>query len=143
MMNSDIKTLMPSLIQYVNSDLFTFNNISSSISLAKVDPNDIRGNKKIPLSDWEIVIEYLPLKFHHMIETWPDMHTLEKFDQKYICNPKLCAFEKYSLTNMWRPLMILNNCPSIARFDFDYIRYFNPETFSNLLSVLISRVQNE
>lgn len=140
MMDSDIKTLIPSLMQYVNSDLFTFDNISSSVSLSNTDQNDIRGNS--PLMTWGVVVEYLPLEFHHMIETWPDMYTVEKFDHKFACNPKLCAYDRYELTNMWRPLMILNNCPSIARFDFDYIRYYNPEVFSNLLSVLISRVQH-
>lgn len=138
-MNSDVKTLIPSLIQHVNSDLFTFDNVSSSISIATTDRNDIRGN--VPLKTWSAVINYLPLRFHHIIESWPDMYTIEDFDIKYACNPKLCAFERYELTNMWRPLMILNNCPTISRFDFEFIRYYNMETFSNLLSTLISRVQ--
>lgn len=136
MMTSDEKTLVPSLIKYINSDLFTINNISSSIKLAI--PTDEIGT----LAKWETVINYLPLKFFQLIESYPNMYSINEFDKKYIRNPKLCAYEKYETTNMWRPLMILNRCPSIMNFDFDFIRYYDIAQFSNVLSVLISRVQN-
>lgn len=138
MMTSDEKTLLPSLIQYINSDLFTLENISSSISLTVPDSTDIIGNT----AKWDVVINHLPLKFYKLIESYPNMYTTEDFDKKYIRNPKLCAYERYGMTNMWRPLMILNRCPSITKFDFDFIRYYNINRFSEVLSVLISRVQH-
>ena len=135
MMDSDQKTLLPSLIEYINSDLFTLDNISSSETL-QVQNTD--GS----LAKWDAIISYLPLKFFQIIESYPDMYTTEVFDKKYKRNPKLCAYEKYDSTNMWRPLMILNRCPNIRFFDFQFIRYYNIAKFTEVLSVLISRVQN-
>lgn len=139
MLTSDQKTLVPSLLNYVNSDLFTLDNISSSMTLTVPSGTNIDGT----LEKWDIIINYLPLKFYKLIESYPDIYTIEKFDKKYIRNPKMCAYDKYGSTNMWRPLMILNRCPSIMKFNFEFIRYYNIATFSNVLSVLISRVQNE
>lgn len=138
MMTSDEKTLVSSLIRYINSDLFTFKNISSSIIL-KVDEKDILDND----SQWETVTSYLPLKFYQVIDSIPDMVTIEDFDKKYIRNPKMCAYDRYGTTNMWRPLMILNRCPRIMDFNFKFIRYYNIAKFTDILSVLISRVQSE
>ena len=134
-MDSDQKTLLPSLIEYINSDLFTLDNISSSETL-QVQNTD--GS----LAKWDAVISYLPLKFFQIIESYPDMYTTEVFDKKYKRNPKLCAYEKYDSTNMWRPLMILNRCPNIRFFDFQFIRYYNIAKFTEILSVLMSRVQS-
>ena len=139
-MDSEIKTITPSLINYINSDLFTLQNISSSVNLST--PNEI-DNISNDVKKWEVVIDYLPLKFYRVIESYPDIYTLEKFDKKYIRNPKMCAYERYGITNMWRPLMILNRCPSITKFDFEYIRYFNISKFTSILSVLISRVKSD
>ena len=138
MMTSDEKTLNPSLIQYINSDLFTLDNISSSVTLTIPDGISIDGS----IEKWETVVNYLPLEFYKLIESYPNMYSVEEFDKKYIRNPKLCAYERYGLTNMWRPLMILNRCPTINRFDFEFIRYYNITEFSNVLSVLISRAKN-
>lgn len=138
-MTSDQKTLVPSLIKYINSDLFTFNNISSSVTLVANEP-DIEGNE---LSKWDVVISQLPLKFFNVINDIEGISTIEKFDKKYVRNPKKCAYDRYDSTNMWRPLMILNKCPSIMDFNFEWIRYYNIEKFTNILSVLISRVQSE
>lgn len=138
MMTSDAKTLVPSLIKYIESDLFTFKNISSSVTLVAPE-YDILNN----LAMWDVVVSYLPLKFYKIIDTIPDMIQVEEFDPKYIRNPKKCAYDKYKTTNMWRPLMILNRCPTIMDFNFKYIRYYNIEKFSNILSLLISRVQSE
>ena len=135
MMSSDEKTLLPSLLKYINSDLFTLNNISSSVTLVK--PEDDVNVK------WNIIIDYLPLKFYRIIDSISGIYTIEKFDKKYRMNPKLCAYERYDTTNMWRPLMILNKCPSILDFNFEFIRYYDIEKFTNILSVLISRVQSE
>lgn len=135
MMSSDEKTLLPSLLKYINSDLFTLNNISSSITLVK--PEDDVNVK------WNIIIDYLPLRFYRIIDSISGIYTIEKFDKKYRMNPKLCAYERYDTTNMWRPLMILNKCPSILDFNFEFIRYYDIEKFTNILSVLISRVQSE
>ena len=135
MMDSDQKTLLPSLIEYINSDLFTLDNISSSETL-QVQNTD--GS----LAKWDAVISYLPLKFFQIIESYPDMYTTEVFDKKYKRNPKLCAYEKYDSTNMWRPLMILNRCPNIRFFDFQFIRYYNIAKFTEILSVLMSRLQS-
>lgn len=138
MMTSDEKTLNPSLIQYINSDLFTLDNISSSVTLTIPNGVSIDGS----IEKWETVVNYLPLEFYRLIESYPNMYSIEEFDKKYIRNPKLCAYERYGLTNMWRPLMILNRCPTINRFDFEFIRYYNITEFSNVLSVLISRAKN-
>ena len=138
MMTSDEKTFVSSLIRYIQSDLFTFKNIASSVVL-EANEKDILDND----AKWEVVVNYLPLKFYEIINSIPDMVHIEEFDEKYIRNPKLCAYEKYNTTNMWRPLMILNKCPTIMDFNFKFIRYYNIEKFSNILSVLISRVQSE
>lgn len=134
-MNSEIKTLLPSLINYINSDLFTLSSISSSITLSTQESSEDDKHS------WDAVVSYLPLKFYRIIESYPNMITYESFNKKYARNPKMCAYERYNTTNMWRPLMILNRCPSITKFDFDFIRYYNPQLFSQVLSVLISRVQ--
>lgn len=135
-MTSDEKTLLPSLLNYINSDLFTFDNIASSITLVK-DSDDIS------LADerWDVVINYLPLKFYRIIDSITDIYVIEEFDKKYTRNPKMCAYERYGSTNMWRPLMILNRCPTIMDFNFKFIRYYDIEKFTNILSVLISRVE--
>lgn len=139
MMTSDQKTLVPSLLKYIDSDLFTFDNISSSVTLVANEP-DILSND---LSKWDAVVSQLPLKFFDVINSINGISTIEKFDSKYIRNPKKCAYERYGSTNMWRPLMWLNKCPTIMDFNFEYIRYYNIEKFTNILSVLISRVQSE
>lgn len=136
MMTSDEKTLLPSLLNYINSDLFTIDNISSSITLVK--PIENASDK---LVKWETVLNYLPLKFYRIIDSINGITSIEKFDKKYIRNPKMCAYERYGTTNMWRPLMILNRCPTIMDFNFEFIRYYDIEKFTNILSVLISRVE--
>lgn len=138
MMTSDEKTLLPSLLNYINSDLFTFDNISSSVTLVK--PID---SSNVSLAKWDVVINYLPLKFYQIIDSISGIYTIEEFDKKYIRNPKMCAYDRYDTTNMWRPLMILNRCPTIMDFNFKFIRYYDIEKFTNILSVLISRVQSE
>ena len=137
-MTSDIKTLVPSLINYIKSDLFTFDNISSNVTL-EISVKDILDND---LSQWNVVISYLPLEFFDIIESIPEMITIEEFDsKKYLRNPKKCAYDRYGMTNMWRPLMILNKCPTIQDFNFKYIKYYNIEKFTNILSIIISRIQ--
>ena len=76
MMDSDQKTLLPSLIEYINSDLFTLDNISSSTTL-QVQNTDDEGNAT--LAEWDAVISLLPLKFFQIIESYPDMYT-------YLCS---------------------------------------------------------
>lgn len=132
MISSDEKTLLPSLLSYTKSDLFTLENISSPITL-KIQTDDDTIKK------WDSIVTYLPMEFAQMIENTDGIYTLEKFDKKYSMKPKMCAYDKYGITNMWRPLMILNRCPSIMDFDFDYIRYFNMNVFQSTMSVLISR----
>ena len=149
MMTSDEKTAVPALLKYIRSDLFTFGNLSKNVQLIIPSTSSIVKNNTLietnpddPSVMWNSVISYLPLEFYRIIESYPNMITIEEFDKKYMMNPKKCAYDKYGLTNMWRPLMILNRCPSITQFKFDkFIRYYNITTFSNLLSVLISRAQ--
>lgn len=142
-MTSDEKTTVPSLLKYIHSDLFTLGNISTSTILnVGTDTQPSTDEIYVPDQRWETVIKYLPLEYYRMIESYPDMYYVEEFDKKYIRNPKMCAYEKYGSTNMWRPLMILNRCPSITEFNFDFIRYYNITTFSKVLSVLISRQQH-
>lgn len=166
MMTSEQMSVLPSLIDYINSDLFTLENISSNVKLSKLkegssiiveETNTIwiqyqnesgvkqyrRASTSEALDSWLAITQYLPLKFYRMIESYNEMYYTEKFDTKYICNPKLYAYEKYESTNMWRPIMILNRCPTITRFNFEWIRYYDINQFSNLLSVLISRVKND
>jgi hypothetical protein len=133
------KTYVPSLIANIRSDLFTLDNISKSVKL--MQDESLRSDDVLNMKQWDTVISYIPMDFYRLIESFPDMYTVEKFDMKYAYNPKMCAYERYNTTNMWRPLMILNRCPSITKFDFDFIRYYNPQLFSQVLSVLISRVQ--
>ena len=136
-MTTDEKTLVPSLIAYIRSDLFTLENISTSVTVSR----ETVENDEINAHTWDVVIKYLPLDFFRLIESYPDMVIVEEFDKKYIRNPKLCAYERYGLTNMWRPLMILNRCASIVDFDFPFIKYYNVERFTSLMSVLIARCQ--
>jgi hypothetical protein len=151
MMTSDEKTVVPALLNYIRSDLFTFRNLSKNVKLTIPSTSAIVKDNKVietdssdPSTSWMSVISYLPLEFYRIIESYPNMVVIEEFDKKYIRNPKMCAYERYGSTNMWRPLMILNRCPTIANFNFEhYIRYYNITTFSNLLSVLISRAQQD
>lgn len=138
-MTSDEKTLVPSLLKYIRSDLFTLGNISTKVQLSLDEEKLV--NDVLNSHTWEAVVSYLPLEYFRLIESYPDMYTLEKFDLKYARNPKLCAYERYGSTNMWRPLMILNRCPTITRFNFPFIRYYNIEKFSTVLAVLIVRCQ--
>lgn len=128
-MNSDEKTKVLDLLRLERSDLFAFQNITKSVKLSTPDSEP-----------WYAVIQMLPLEFYRIIENFPNMYTTEKFDIKYLRNPKKCAYDRYGTTNMWRPLMILNRCPSINDFNFEYIRYFNIENFQKIISVLISRM---
>lgn len=148
-MTSDEKTVVPALLNYIRSDLFTFGNLSSNVTLTipsdtsiVKDDGTLIDDADNPSVSWKSVISYLPLEFYRLIESYPDMVVTEKFDKRYIRNPKLCAYERYGSTNMWRALMILNRCPTISDFNFDkFIRYYNISTFSNVLSVIISRAQ--
>lgn len=147
-MTSDEKTVVPALLNYIRSDLFTFGNLSSNVTLTIpsettiVKDDELIEDEDNPSTSWKSVISYLPLEFYRLIESYPNMVTTEEFDKKYIRNPKMCAYERYGSTNMWRPLMILNRCPTINDFNFDkFIRYYNITTFSNVLSVIISRAQ--
>lgn len=128
-MTSDEKTLVRDLLTLERSDLFTFKNITKSVKLSTTDSEP-----------WYAVIEMLPLEFYRIIEGIPNMYTTEKFDPKYIRNPKKCAYDRYGTTNMWRPLMILNRCPSINVFNFEFIRYYNIERFQNIMSILMARM---
>lgn len=148
MMTSDQKSVIPALIDYIRSDLFTFENLSKNVMLTTQNTKTILTDKGIIISSpvdisWESVIQYLPLEFYRIIENYPNMYTIEEFNRiKYARNPKKCAYDKYETTNMWRPLMILNRCPSITKFDFDFIKYYNINTFSKILSILIARSGN-
>lgn len=136
-MTSDEKTYTPSLIANIRSDLFTLDNISKSVRL--VQEESLRQDDVLDAKRWDAVISYLPLEFFRLIESYPDMYTIEKFDVKYMQNPKMCAYDRYGTTNMWRPLMFLNRCPSITRFNFQFIKYYNIERLTSVLSVLIAR----
>lgn len=136
-MTSDEKTYVPSLLANIRSDLFTLDNISTAVRL--VQEESLRQDDTIDAKRWDAVISYLPLEFFRLIESYPNMFTIEKFDVKYAQNPKMCAYDRYGTTNMWRPLMILNRCPTITRFNFKFIKYYNIERLTSVLSVLIAR----
>ena len=136
-MTSDEKTYVPSLISNIRSDLFTLDNISKSVRL--IQDESFRVDDDINIKQWNAVISYIPLDFYRLIESFPEMYTIERFNPKYAYNPKMCAYERYGMTNMWRPLMILNNCPTITRFSFPFIRYFNIAKLTSVISVLIAR----
>ena len=129
-MTSDEKTLRRDLISLERSDLFSFQNLTKSVLITNPSSEE----------QWYAVIEMLPLEFYRIIENYPNMYTTEKFDPKYIRNPKLCAYDRYGTTNMWRPLMILNRCPSITSFNFEFIRYFNIERLQSIMSILMARM---
>ena len=153
-MTSDEKTSIPSLLKYETSDLFTIGNISKSI-IANLQNDEVQlilKNAKdvtyVPTHRWEVVLNYLPLEFYRMIETYQTstnehMYDVEDFDPKYLCNPKKYAYDKYGMTNMWRPIMILNRCANITDFNFKFIRYYNIQPFSKIMSVLISRMKHD
>ena len=147
-MTSDEKTNIPSLINYESSDLFTIGNISQSVTVNL--QNDelltlLRNGTNapyIPPFKWDVVLSYLPLEFYRLIESYQSdvnehMYDIEDFNPKYRCNPKLYAYDKYGMTNMWRPIMILNRCANITDFDFKFIRYYNIQSFSKVLSILL------
>ena len=136
-MTSAEKTYVPSLLANIRSDLFTLDNISTAVRL--VQEESLRQDDTIDAKRWDAVISYLPLEFFRLIESYPNMFTIEKFDVKYAQNPKMCAYDRYQTTNMWRPLMILNRCPTITRFNFKFIKYYNIERLTSVLSVLIAR----
>jgi len=136
-MTSDEKTFSPSLIANIRSDLFTLDNIANSVRL--IQEEDLRIDDELDAKIWDAVVSYLPLDFFRLLESYPNMYTTEKFDVRYNQNPKLCAYERYGTTNMWRPLMILNRCPSITKFNFEFIKYYNVAKFTEVLSVLIAR----
>lgn len=142
---SDEKTSISSLLNYVNSDLYTIGNISKTVVL-QVPQTETMINGYIQPNQWEVVTQYLPMEFFSLLESYRETHDiyrLEKFDSaKYACNPKRYAYDKYGLTNMWRPIMILNKCPSIVDFDFDLIKYYDTTVFNKVMSVLISRMQH-
>lgn len=147
-MTSDEKTSISSLLSYINSDLFTIGNISKSVNLS-VPQTETEVNGYLPPNQWEAVINYLPLEFFSLLESYnlintptTKMYDVEKFDYKYAYNPKLYAYDKYGITNMWRPIMILNKCPSIIDFNMEYIKFYNMTNFSKVMSVLISRMQH-
>jgi len=144
MMTSEQKTSISSLMDYINSDLYAIGNISNTTTLTVPQTEQLRGTY-LPPNKWEIVLNYIPLEFFQLIQTYDEygnMINYEPFDQaKYKHNPKLYAFDKYGLTNMWRPIMILNRCPSILDFDFKIIRYFDIKNFSMLMAILISRME--
>jgi hypothetical protein len=145
-MTSDEKTSISSLLNYENSDLFTIGNISKQVTL-HASRSNLTVDGYTPPNSWISVIQYLPLEFFSMIESYniydsSKMYNVEKFDHKYAHNPKLYVYDKYGITNMWRPIMILNKCPSIIDFDFDYIKFYDMNRFENLMSVLISRMQH-
>ena len=153
-MTSDEKTSIPSLLKYESSDLYTVGNISKSI-IVNLQNDDVRlmlKNAKdvtyVPPHRWEVMLSYLPLEFYRLIESYQTgmnehMYDIEEFDPKYRCNPKLYAYDKYGMTNMWRPIMILNRCANITDFNFKFIRYYNIQSFSKVMSVLISRMQHD
>lgn len=148
-MTSDEMTSVSSLMNYVHSDLFMLGNISKSVTLQKPQTEQMVDGYQPP-NTWEAVISYLPLDFFEMIESYNalssttmKMYQVEKFDKaKYRCNPKKYAYDKYGLTNMWRPIMILNKCQSILDFDMEYIKYYDMTNFSKIMSVFISRMQH-
>lgn len=149
MMTSDEKTVVPALLKYIRSDLFAFGNLSKNVKLTVPSTTSIITNDSLidtdttnPSMSWNAVVSYLPLEFFRLIESYPNIYTTEAFDPKYIRNPKKCAYDRYQTTNMWRPLMVLNRCPSITQFNFKFIRYYDTEIFPKVLSVLIARAQN-
>jgi hypothetical protein len=146
MMTSDEKTSIPSLLKYIHSDLYTLGNISESVKLTvpRTSEEQMVDNYISP-NQWEVITKYLPLEFYEMLNSYnanSQLFRYEDFDPKYIYNPKLYAYDKYELTNMWRPIMILNKCPTILEFNFKRIRYYDMTELSRLMSVLISRAQH-
>jgi hypothetical protein len=146
-MTSDEKTSISSLLKYINSDLYTIGNISESITLTvpRRKEEEMVDNYISP-NQWEVIIKYLPLEFYEMLNSYNSNGKLfryEDFDEKkYSYHPKRYAYDKYGLTNMWRPIMILNKCPSILDFKFERIRYYDMTELTKLMSVLISRAQH-
>lgn len=132
MMTSDVKTNLSSLINHQRSDMFSIDNISSLKTVS------IQGDSNI---EFEVNMNLIPMEFYRLIESRPNMFTVEKFDKKFMYDPKGCAYARYGITNLWRPLLILNRCRSAMDFNLDRIRYFNIENLSDIMAILIGRKQ--
>ena len=145
-MTSDEMTSISSLLRYINSDLYTIGNISESVTLTVPRTKEEQMvDYYIQPNQWEAITKYLPLEFYEMLNSYNTngrLYRYEEFDHKYNYNPKRYAYDKYGLTNMWRPIMLLNKCPSILDFKFERIRYYDMTELTKIMSVLISRAQH-
>ena len=86
---------------------------------------------KVPYQS--IVRTYLPY-FKDMIvtaELTPEEISLYKF------KPKKLSYDLYGTTELWADLLKLNGCVSIAEFEPDFIRVYDPNTFKEYLNEIM------
>ena len=61
----------------------------------------------------------------------------EKEKEKYRYSPKKLSYDLYGTTELWADLLKLNGCVSIAEFEPDFIRVYDPNTFKEYLNEIM------
>lgn len=57
--------------------------------------------------------------------------------ENYRYSPKKLSYDLYGTTELWADLLKLNGCISIAEFEPDYIRVYDPNTFKEYLNEIM------
>ena len=61
----------------------------------------------------------------------------EKEKENYRYSPKKLSYDLYGTTELWADLLNLNGCVSIAEFEPDFIRVYDPNTFKEYLNEIM------
>ena len=61
----------------------------------------------------------------------------EKEKENYRYSPKKLSYDLYGTTELWADLLKLNGCVSIAEFEPDFIRVYDPNTFKEYLNEIM------
>ena len=61
----------------------------------------------------------------------------EKEKENYRYSPKKLSYDLYGTTELWADLLKLNGCVSIAEFEPDFIRVYDPNTFQEYLTEIM------
>ena len=61
----------------------------------------------------------------------------EKEKENYRYSPKKLSYDLYGTTELWADLLKLNGCVSIADFEPDFIRVYDPNTFKEYLNEIM------
>ena len=61
----------------------------------------------------------------------------EKEKENYRYSQKKLSYDLYGTTELWADLLKLNGCVSIAEFESDFIRVYDPNTFKEYLNEIM------